>query len=119
MFTAHRFANPLPTESVVQTAANVPILGKTLAELQDWAVKLNGGDWSKAESAQLWIREDVHVSHQAIALFLESARGSENDVQWQAEGAAGGFVREIAFEDLESQEHCELETSSTPLPPQG
>ena len=28
-------------------------------------------------------------------------------------------VREIAFEDLESQEDCELETSTTPLPPQG
>ena len=34
-----------------------------------------------------------------LLCFLESARGSENDVQWQAGGAAGGFVREIAFDD--------------------
>ena len=60
--------------------------GKSLGELQDWAVKLNGGEWSKDGFAQLWIREDVHVSHQAIAMFLESARSAENDVHWQAEG---------------------------------
>ena len=53
----------------------------------------------KMEGPSFGFVEDVHVSHQAIALFLESARGSENDVQWQAEGAAGGFVREIAFDD--------------------
>ena len=70
MFIAHRFANQLPKESVVQASTDVPILGKTLGELQDWAVKLNGGEWSKDGLAQLWIREDVHVSHQAIALFL-------------------------------------------------
>lgn len=99
MFTAHRFANPLPKESVVQASADVPILGKTLGELQDWAVKLNGGEWSENGIAQLWIREDVHISHQAIALFLESARDSAQDVQWKAEGAAGGFVQEIAFDD--------------------
>ena len=74
MFIAHRFANPLPNESVVHASTDVPILGKTLGELQDWAVKLNGGEWSSDGLAQLWIREDVHVSHQAIALFLESAK---------------------------------------------
>ena len=57
MFIADRFANPLPKESVVQTAADIPILGKTLGELQDWAVKLNGGDWSQDGQAQLWIRK--------------------------------------------------------------
>ena len=39
------------------------------------------------------------MSHQAIGLFLETAKSSDKDVQWQAEGAAGGFVREIGFED--------------------
>lgn len=99
MFIAHRFANPLPKESVVQTPADIPILGKTLGELQDWAVKLNNGKWSRDGRAQLWIREDVYISHQAVALFLESARSSDYDVQWQAEGAAGGFVSEISFDD--------------------
>ena len=49
MFIAHRFPNPLPDESIVTEASSVPILGKTLGELQDWAVKLNGGKWSLME----------------------------------------------------------------------
>ena len=99
MFIAHRFPNSLPDESIVRDVSEVPILGKTLGELQDWAVKLNGGKWSADGIAQLWIREDVHVSHQAIAIFLEACRDSDKDVQWHAEGAAGGFVREIGFDD--------------------
>ena len=99
MFIAHRFPNSLPDESIVKEVSEVPILGKTLGELQDWAVKLNGGNWSSDGVAQLWIREDVHVSHQAIALFLEMVSGSDKDVQWRAEGAAGGFVREIGFDE--------------------
>lgn len=99
MFTAHRFPNPLPVESIVKEVSEIPILGKTLGESQDWAVKLNGGDWSTDGVAQLWIREDVHVSQQAIELFLEACRGSDKDVQWRAEGAAGGFVLEIGFDD--------------------
>ena len=74
MFIAHRFPNPLPNESIVTEVSSVPILGKTLGELQDWAVKLNGGNWSSDGVAQLWIREDVHVSHQAVGLFLETAK---------------------------------------------
>lgn len=99
MFIAKRFSSTLPTESIKVGPQDLPILGKTLGELQDWAVKLNKGDWSKDGKAQLWIREDVYVSHQAIGLFLEQAQSSDTDVRWQAEGAAGGFVEEIAFGD--------------------
>lgn len=99
MFIAHRFPNSLPEESIVKDVSEIPILGKPLGELQDWAVKQSGGKWSTDAVAQLWIREDVHVSHQAIALFLKSARGADKDVQWRAEGAVGGFVREIEFDD--------------------
>jgi len=99
MFIAKRFSSTLPTESIKTTPQELPILGKTLGELQDWAVKLNKGEWAKDGIAQLWIREDVYVSHQAIGLFIEEAQGLDKDVRWQAEGAAGGFVEEIAFGD--------------------
>ena len=99
MFIAKRFSSTLPTESIKTTPQDLPILGKTLGELQDWAVKLNKGEWSKDGLAQLWIREDVYVSHQAIGLFIEAAQRSDTDVRWQAEGTAGGFVEEIAFGD--------------------
>ena len=98
MFTANRFSSTLPTERLCATAGELPIMGKTLAEMQDWAVKLNKGEWSDS-TAQLWIREDVHVSHQAIELFLAAVVGKEGDFQWRAEGAAGNFVEEIAFSD--------------------
>ena len=99
MFIAHRFPHSLPEESIVKNVSEIPILGKTLGELQDRAVKQSGGKWSTDGVAQLWIREDVHVSHQAITLFLEKCRDSEKDVQWRAEGAVGGFVQEIGFDD--------------------
>ncbi len=99
MFSAHRFTSELPTERLCETAGELPILGKTLTEMQDWAVKLNGGSWATDGQAQLWIREDVYVSHQAIAVFVAAVHGKEGDYQWRAEGAAGNFAEEIAFCD--------------------
>lgn len=97
MFIANRFSHTLPSEALSEISSELPILGKSLEELQDWAIKLNGGEWSKDGMAQLWIRSDVYISHQAVGLFIEAVKGAEEDLQWRAEGAAGNFAEEISF----------------------
>jgi len=99
MFVANRFSHTQPSEALSEIPNELPILGKSLEEMQDWAIKLNGGEWSKDGLAQLWIRSDVYVSHQAVGLFLEAVKGSEEDLQWRAEGTAGNFAEEIALND--------------------
>ena len=81
MFKALRFKSKLSKESSHDVRV---VLGKSVTDLQDWAVKLNGGSWSDDGTAQLWIREDVYLSHQAITAFLEVAREKEGPVHWRA-----------------------------------
>ena len=87
MFVANRFSHTQPSEALSEIPNELPILGKSLEEMQDWAIKLNGGEWSKDGSAQLWIRSDAYVSHQAVGLFCASllqpsaARGAGHPVQ--------------------------------------
>lgn len=99
MYIANRFSSAVVSESLTSNPQELPILGKPLQEVQDWAVRLSAGQWSSNEEAQLWIRDDVYVTHQAIYAFLEVAKGQEKVVSWRADGLVGGFVEEIAFED--------------------
>ena len=77
--------------------SSVPILGKTLGELQDWAVKLNGGNWSSDGTAQLWIREGTRVSSSSRT-FLETAKGSDKDYSGKRRGCRW-VCKKIALED--------------------
>lgn len=99
MYKAHRFTSAVVTESLNSNPQELPILGKSLKEVQDWAVRLSAGQWSDSDEAQLWIRDDVYVTHQAIYAFLEVAKSQEKVVSWRAEGLVGGFVEEISLED--------------------
>ena len=99
MYKANRFSSAVVTETLTSNPQDLPILGKSLQEVQDWAVRLSAGQWSNTEEAQLWIRDDVYVTHQAIYAFLEIAKSQGNVVSWRAEGLVGGFVEEIALED--------------------
>ncbi len=98
MFKALRFKSTTAKESSVEVS-KFPVLGKTVPDMQDWAVKMNGGSWSEDGEAQLWIREDVYLSHQAITAFLEVAREMEGPVHWRAAGLVGNFIEEIAFSE--------------------
>ena len=68
MFVAKRFPCTRPVETIGEGPGDVPMLGQTLSERQDWVVLLCKGRWASAdEPAQLWIREDVFVSEKALA----------------------------------------------------
>jgi len=100
MFVAKLFPCERPRETVGERPGDVPMLGQTLAERQDWVVLLCNGRWAKEdEPAQLWIREDAFVSEKALSTFISLAKNASGNVHWKAEGRVGDFVTEISFDD--------------------
>ena len=101
MFQANRFRATVYQERITEHVGDVPILGFSLSETQSWAVKMNGGTLleSSSQPAQLWIREDVYVTHSAIGQFIALAKEASGDVYWKAKDLVGGFVSEIGFHD--------------------
>ena len=50
MYKANRFSSAVVTETLTSNPQDLPILGKSLQEVQDWAVRLSA-EWSNTEEA--------------------------------------------------------------------
>lgn len=100
MIIASRFVGPKVEQSLSGEPGDYPVLGHTLAARQDWAVRLNGCRWADANDsesilAQLWIREDVFLTTEALTLFLEIARTSTTDVAYGVCSPVAEFIEEL------------------------
>ena len=99
-----RFARPKPLEGLAGPAGRVPWVGLPLRDRQERAMlevglavedDLTGPD----ARARVLVREDVTLTHQAVAALVERGLAEGRDLAWRAGGRSGGFAADIALGD--------------------
>jgi len=99
-----RFPRPDPLEGLSGPAGRLPWVGLPLRERQERAmleVGLSVADELPASGPQgrVLVRDDVTLTHQAVAALIERGTNERRDIAWRAGGRTGGFAADIALGD--------------------
>ena len=98
MITVERFAAPRAPEGLACAAADLPVLGGTLAEAQERALRSAGARIEASNQGErLLLREDALISAAAVRALVTEGRKQKRDLAFGLGGRSGELAALLAL----------------------